>query len=97
MLVTDDRLLAGRDPVDVARRAVRGGVTCVQLRLKQAGARELLGLARALRAALEVPVPGSLPRCIRLLVHAYTPRTREEVRHVYLRGATVLRPDRAKS
>ncbi len=50
----------------------------------------------ALLHSTEVPVPGSLPRCIRLLVHAYTRRTREEIRHVYLRGATVLRPDRAK-
>jgi chorismate mutase len=49
----------------------------------------------ALLHSTEIPVPGSLPRCIRLLVHAYTRRTREEVRHVYLRGATVLRPDRA--
>jgi chorismate mutase len=51
----------------------------------------------ALLHSTEVPVPGSLPRCIRLLVHAYTRRTREEIRHVYLRGATVLRPDRAKA
>lgn len=56
MLVTDDRLLGGRDLVDLARRAVRGGVTSVQLRLKQAGPRELLARARALREALEVPV-----------------------------------------
>jgi chorismate mutase len=48
----------------------------------------------ALLHSTEIPVPGSLPRCIRLLVHAYTRRTREEIRHVYLRGATVLRPDR---
>ena len=48
----------------------------------------------ALLHSTEIPVPGSLPRCIRLLVHAYTRRTREQVRHVYLRGATVLRPDR---
>lgn len=51
----------------------------------------------ALLHSTEVPVPGSLARCIRLLVHAYTRRTREEIRHVYLRGATVLRPDRAKA
>lgn len=56
MLVTDDRLLAGRDLVDLARRAVQGGVTSVQLRLKQAGPRELLARARALREALDVPV-----------------------------------------
>ncbi len=49
----------------------------------------------ALLHATEIPVPGSLPMCIRLLVHAYTPRNRAEIKHCYLRGATVLRPDRA--
>jgi chorismate mutase len=49
----------------------------------------------ALLHATEIPVPGSLPKCIRLLVHAYTSRTRAEIKHCYLRGATVLRPDRA--
>ena len=48
----------------------------------------------ALLHSTEIPVPGSLPRCIRLLVHAYTARTREEIRHVYLRDAVSLRPDR---
>lgn len=56
VLATDDRLLAGRDVVEVARRAVAGGVTLVQLRLKRAGARELVDLARRLREALPVPV-----------------------------------------
>jgi len=56
MLVTDDALVGDRDLVDLGRRAVRGGVTCIQLRLKQAGARELLRLARALSAAVPVPV-----------------------------------------
>jgi len=49
----------------------------------------------ALLHATEIPVPGSLPLCIRLLVHAYTTRRRDEIKHCYLRGATVLRPDRA--
>lgn len=49
----------------------------------------------ALLHATEIPVPGSLPLCIRLLVHAYTSRARSEIKHCYLRGATVLRPDRA--
>jgi thiamine-phosphate pyrophosphorylase len=56
MLVTDDGLVAGRDLVDLARRAVRGGVTCVQLRLKQAAAGRLIVLARRLSAELPVPV-----------------------------------------
>jgi thiamine-phosphate diphosphorylase len=56
MLVTDDKALGGRDPVELALRAVRGGVTSVQLRLKEASARELTDLARRLRDALSVPV-----------------------------------------
>jgi chorismate mutase len=48
----------------------------------------------ALLHATEIPVPGSLPKCIRLLIHAYTARSRAEIKHCYLRGATVLRPDR---
>ncbi len=56
MLVTDDRLVAGRDLVGLARAAVRGGVTAVQLRLKEAPARDVLALAQALRAELLVPV-----------------------------------------
>ena len=40
----------------------------------------------------EIPVPRSMPRVIRVLIHvdSGTPR---DVRHVYLRGARVLRPD----
>jgi chorismate mutase len=41
----------------------------------------------------EIAVPGSLPRCIRVLLLWNTDRGQEEIRHVYLRGANVLRPD----
>ena len=43
--------------------------------------------------ALEIPVPGSLPRCVRVLLHWNTSRSQAEIRHVYLRGAAGLRPD----
>jgi thiamine-phosphate pyrophosphorylase len=56
MLVTDDRLLAGRDVLGLARAAAAGGVTSVQLRLKHTPAREQVAQARALVAALAVPV-----------------------------------------
>jgi thiamine-phosphate pyrophosphorylase len=56
MLVTDDRLLAGRDLVALARAAERGGISSVQLRLKRATAREQAAAARALVGALRVPV-----------------------------------------
>jgi chorismate mutase len=52
-----------------------------------------LGLDRVpLLCAREVPVPGSLPLVIRVLVHYYAPE--EHVpRHVYLNEARVLRSD----
>src|SRR5574337_333159 len=48
-----------------------------------------------LLCAQEVPVPGSLARCIRVLLHAYSARTAPEMAHVYLHAARSLRPDLA--
>ena len=41
----------------------------------------------------EMAVEGAMPRCIRVLVHCYTARPRDEIQHVYLEGAASLRPD----
>ncbi|HLW61209.1 MAG TPA: chorismate mutase [bacterium] len=46
-----------------------------------------------LMCAQEVPVPGALSRCVRILMLVNTTRTATEVRHVYLHGAERLRPD----
>jgi chorismate mutase len=43
--------------------------------------------------ATEAPAEQSLPRCIRVLMHVETVRPRSAMRHVYLHGARVLRPD----
>lgn len=43
----------------------------------------------------EMPTEGGLDRCIRLMAHVETDRARSEMRHLFLRGATVLRPDLA--
>ncbi len=52
-----------------------------------------LGLSRVpLLCAREVPVPGSLPRVIRVMVHYYAADDHEP-RHVYLGEARVLRAD----
>jgi chorismate mutase len=56
-------------------------------------ARELGWRYVPLLDAQEVPVPGSLPRCVRVLVLWNTERTQEEIQHVYLRDAGSLRPD----
>ena len=41
----------------------------------------------------EIPVPSSLPRVIRVLVHWNTQLTQSEIKHVYLHDAVKLRPD----
>ena len=56
MLVTDDALLGGRDLVDLAMAAERGGASAMQLRLKRTSARTQVELARALVDRLSIPV-----------------------------------------
>jgi thiamine-phosphate pyrophosphorylase len=56
LLVTDHRLLRGREWVAVCRAAIQGGVTAVQVRHPSAPARELADLTRTLIEALQVPV-----------------------------------------
>lgn len=40
-------------------------------------------------------VKGALQKCIRVLIHFNTEKENTQLKHVYLRGATVLRPDLA--
>ena len=49
-----------------------------------------------LLCATEIPVPGALPRVVRLLAHVDTERSRREIQHVSLRGAAALRLDIAQ-
>ena len=46
-----------------------------------------------LMCAREIPVPGSLPRCIRILIHWNTNLSQNQIEHVYLKDAASLRPD----
>jgi len=46
-----------------------------------------------LMCAQEIPVAGSMPMVIRILVHFHTNRGQGEVAHVYLDGAETLRDD----
>ncbi|MEO8201807.1 MAG: thiamine phosphate synthase, partial [Gemmatimonadota bacterium] len=56
LLVTDDSLVEGRDLVAICRAAEQGGVTAVQVRLKQAEPRSLVELVRELKSAISIPV-----------------------------------------
>lgn len=46
----------------------------------------------ALMCTREIPVPNSLKRCIRVLIHVNTDQSAEEIQHVYIRRAVNLRP-----
>lgn len=43
--------------------------------------------------ARELSIAGATPLCIRILMHLYTDRPRQELHHVYLEGARSLRDD----
>ena len=49
-----------------------------------------------LLCSVEINVPNSLPKVVRVLIHAHLDRQLIEVKHVYLKGASVLRKDLAQ-
>ncbi|TWU22060.1 Chorismate mutase AroH [Novipirellula galeiformis] len=59
-------------------------------------ARQLGWLEVPLLCGYEVSVVGSLPRCIRVMLHWNTDKTQSEIQHVYLHEAKRLRPDLSK-
>lgn len=46
----------------------------------------------ALMCTREIPVPNSLQKCIRVLIHVNTTRSAQEIQHVYIKEAVNLRP-----
>lgn len=45
----------------------------------------------------EIPVPDSLKKCIRVMIHLNTNKRQTDIKHVYLNDAVVLRPDLTKN
>jgi len=56
-------------------------------------ARNLGWTSIALMCTNEINVPGSLEKCIRVLIHVNSDKNNNEIKHVYLNKAKVLRPD----
>ena len=53
-----------------------------------------MGLSHTpLLCSQEIPVAGAVARCVRIMMHAYSPRTKDEIRHAYLHDARQLRTD----
>ena len=59
-------------------------------------ARQLGWLEVPLLCGHEMAVPGSLPMCIRVMIHWNTDVPQNEIQHVYMREAERLRPDLSK-
>ncbi len=85
----------GIDAQDVAS-AIFTTTTDLNAEFPALAARQLGWLNVGLLCTHELDVPGSLRRCIRILVHWNTNKTAEEIVHVYIRDAVNLRPDRSK-
>lgn len=59
-------------------------------------AREMGWTDIALMCTNEMDVPGSLPMCIRVMMHINTEKTNKELKYIYLKKAKLLRPDLAE-
>jgi chorismate mutase len=59
-------------------------------------ARQLGWLDVPLLCGHEMSVPGSLPMCIRVMIHWNTNKPQNEIEHIYVRDANRLRPDLTK-
>jgi chorismate mutase len=54
-----------------------------------------LGLTdTALLCFNEISVPNSIKKCIRVLIHVNTEKTQSQMKHIYLKEAKKLRPDK---
>jgi len=85
----------GIDSTDVAS-AVFSTTVDLDAEFPALAARQLGWLEVPLLCGHEIDVPGSIRRCIRVLVHWNTDKTQSEVVHVYIKEAERLRPDLCK-
>jgi chorismate mutase len=85
----------GIDPADVCS-AVFSLTHDLDAEFPALAARQLGWLDVPLLCTNEVDVPGSLRKCIRVLVNWNTPKTQQEIIHVYIKEAVRLRPDQCR-
>jgi chorismate mutase len=84
------------DPEDVAS-AIFTTTPDLNAEFPAVAARQLGWTFVPLMCGHEMSVPGSLPRCVRILLHVNTDKGAHDVHHLYIRGASVLRPDLSTS
>ncbi|GAA4709012.1 chorismate mutase [Brevibacillus fulvus] len=85
----------GVDPAEIASVLITT-TEDIKAAFPAQGARLLEGWEYVpLMHAQEIPVPGSLPLCIRVMMLVNTDKAQRDIHHVYLRDAVKLRPDLA--
>ena len=84
----------GIQPADVAS-AIFSTTTDLDAEFPALAARQLGWIDVALMCVHELDVPGSLRRCIRVLLHWNTEKAPDEIVHIYVKEAARLRPDRS--
>ena len=85
----------GIEPEDVAS-AIFTTTPDLDAEFPALAARQLGWLHVALMCGHELEVPGSLRRCVRILLHWNTDLPADQVVHVYIKEAARLRPDRSE-
>jgi chorismate mutase len=85
----------GIEPKDVAS-AIFTTTPDLDAEFPALAARQLGWLEVPLMCGHEMAIPGSLPHCIRVLVHWNTDLPQSEIQHFYIRDAVKLRPDLCK-
>jgi len=84
----------GIHPEDVAS-AIFSTTPDLKAEFPALAARQLGWFDVALMCVHEIDVPGSLRRCIRIMLHWNTDKRADEIVHVYIKKAAHLRPDRS--
>ncbi len=83
----------GIDPEDVAS-VIFTTTPDLNAEYPALAARKLGWMDSALLCGHEMAVPHGLPKCIRILCHWNTTKSLKEIKHIYLKDAATLRPDR---
>jgi len=93
-----DELVAANDlRVDDIASAIFTATSDLNKAHPARAARQLGWVHVPLLCVQEMEVTQSLARCIRVLIHWNTDKCSTDIKHVYLRGAEVLRPDLVQS
>lgn len=87
--------LNGIDPKDVAS-ATFTTTPDLNAEFPALAARQLGWLDVPLLCMHEISVPGSLGKCVRIMILWNTAKAQQEITHVYIKGAAALRPDLCK-